>query len=315
MKLYELTCPNCGAHLDVDDSCARLSCSYCGTLLLVDRGPLEIRLVNAEEAGFDFERGRQRARRRWLVPVFSGFIALATLCGVVAIAISSEKTVPAPVSGDSDTSPEQIVPVAPEPEPSVVDSLPGNSAVPSEQVTPIDSVPDPSPSESDSNETANPASGTEDQSSSGDSVEQIPSPLYVFVRTSQAEGGGIIWHFTFSNHGTEPITQIILDWVALDAEGNVLDNPTTNFNLFEKGWNITGSPLSPGYALPEVSPKDPTTGNPLVFSNPDYHETKLMMVAITFSSGQQVILDNRYIDVSNVCFELGDIIPGFNDFS
>ena len=82
-------------------------------------------------------------------------------------------------------------------------------------------------------------------------------------------------------HVTASISQIILGWVALDAEGNVLDNPATNFNSFEKGWNITGSPLAPGHALGEVSPAEP------IFSHPAFNRTRLMLVAMTFADGSR----------------------------
>ena len=133
-----------------------------------------------------------------------------------------------------------------------------------------------------------------------------PSPLYVHVRTSVTDDGGIMWHFIFSNHGDRSISQIIIAWAAYDEQGKLLDNPTTSFNLFEKGWNITGNPLAPGHALDEV-----TVGE-IVFTNPDYHSTTLMMVAITFADGahEQLILDGTYKDVSNIPTDLGDVTPG-----
>ena len=63
MQLVKLICPNCGARLEVDGSLQKAFCQYCGTALLVDRGKRSMEWDNAEEAGYQFERGRLKAQR------------------------------------------------------------------------------------------------------------------------------------------------------------------------------------------------------------------------------------------------------------
>lgn len=61
MRLINLTCPNCNAQLQIDADRKQVYCKYCGTALLVDDQVQHIQYDNAEEAGYNFERGRQRA--------------------------------------------------------------------------------------------------------------------------------------------------------------------------------------------------------------------------------------------------------------
>lgn len=63
MKLIEMICPRCGAHLQVPANAKRLHCDHCGTTLLVDDEVQHIQYDNAEDAGYQFEKGRQRAKR------------------------------------------------------------------------------------------------------------------------------------------------------------------------------------------------------------------------------------------------------------
>ena len=265
MKLIDLTCPHCGAHLKVDERLTHATCEYCGASLLIDRETLDVRIVNAEEAGYDFERGRMRARaKRYGVIAVAAVLTILAILLIVALCSrggEEETTVPAGPTPASDPA------TAPATEPG-----PGSDIV------------------------------TYPESAPG----MQPSPLYVHVRTSTTADGGIMWHFTFSNHGIRDISQIIIAWAAYDADGKLLDNPTTAFNLFEKGWNITGNPLEPGYALDEVTVSD------IVFTNPQYGYTTLMMVAIRYADGEreQLILDGTYYDVSNVPTDLGYVKPG-----
>ena len=62
MKLVDLSCPHCGAHLKVDSSKRQVYCEHCGAALLVDDEVQHIQYDNAEEAGYKFEKGRQRAQ-------------------------------------------------------------------------------------------------------------------------------------------------------------------------------------------------------------------------------------------------------------
>ena len=61
MKLVELSCPHCGAHLKVDPSNKQATCEHCGAALLIDDEVQRVQYDNAEEAGYKFEKGRQRA--------------------------------------------------------------------------------------------------------------------------------------------------------------------------------------------------------------------------------------------------------------
>lgn len=66
MKLIDMTCPKCNGTLHVEEGKTQVCCSHCGALLLLDNEVqrVEQHLIydNAEDAGFEFERGRQRAR-------------------------------------------------------------------------------------------------------------------------------------------------------------------------------------------------------------------------------------------------------------
>ena len=58
MKVLNTTCPHCGASLPVNDKSKLVKCEYCGASLLIYN-----ELVQAEESGYYFEKGRQRARK------------------------------------------------------------------------------------------------------------------------------------------------------------------------------------------------------------------------------------------------------------
>lgn len=62
MKLIDLKCPNCGAKLQVNSELKKASCNYCGQEFVIDDEVQHIQYDNAEQAGYDFEKGRQRAQ-------------------------------------------------------------------------------------------------------------------------------------------------------------------------------------------------------------------------------------------------------------
>lgn len=62
MKIVNLTCPGCGARLEVDMDRKMAFCSYCGAALPVDDEIQKVQLDGAEKAGYEFEKGRQRAQ-------------------------------------------------------------------------------------------------------------------------------------------------------------------------------------------------------------------------------------------------------------
>lgn len=61
MRLVNMTCPNCGAQLQIDADRTQVYCKYCGTKLLMQDDVHHIHYDNAEETGYLFEKGRQRA--------------------------------------------------------------------------------------------------------------------------------------------------------------------------------------------------------------------------------------------------------------
>lgn len=65
MKLTAMNCPSCGARLEVDSERTRVFCSYCGAQIHIDdevqRIEHKIEYSNAEDAGYQFEKGRQKA--------------------------------------------------------------------------------------------------------------------------------------------------------------------------------------------------------------------------------------------------------------
>ena len=65
MKLIETTCPHCGAALKVNMERGFCYCEYCGTKLLIDDEAVHVQYDNAEQAGYDFEKGRQRAQEEY----------------------------------------------------------------------------------------------------------------------------------------------------------------------------------------------------------------------------------------------------------
>ena len=63
MKLVDMTCPHCNAHLKFDTDNGKAVCEHCGATILIDDEVKRVRYENAEDAGYQFEKGRQRAMR------------------------------------------------------------------------------------------------------------------------------------------------------------------------------------------------------------------------------------------------------------
>ena len=67
MKLVDVSCPHCGAGLTITDNTRTVHCEYCNHDFIVDDELMlddevkRIRLQDAEQAGYEFEMGRQRA--------------------------------------------------------------------------------------------------------------------------------------------------------------------------------------------------------------------------------------------------------------
>ena len=62
MKLIELKCKNCGAKLMVDPEVKDAHCEFCGIGFQLDDEVQHIKYVDMEQSGYEFEKGRIRAR-------------------------------------------------------------------------------------------------------------------------------------------------------------------------------------------------------------------------------------------------------------
>ena len=65
MKLISFACPGCGAQLNVDAGLKQATCPYCGNSFPIDDEVQYVKLDDAEQAGYDFERGRQKAQAEY----------------------------------------------------------------------------------------------------------------------------------------------------------------------------------------------------------------------------------------------------------
>ena len=61
MKIVSILCPHCGATLQSSPNAKMLTCDYCNCDFMVDDEVKRVRLQDAEQAGYEFEMGRQRA--------------------------------------------------------------------------------------------------------------------------------------------------------------------------------------------------------------------------------------------------------------
>ena len=64
MKAVSFKCPNCQSTLNVTEGATSVECEYCGSTVAIDDGTVkvDVNLSNQEEAGYQFEKGRQRAQ-------------------------------------------------------------------------------------------------------------------------------------------------------------------------------------------------------------------------------------------------------------
>ena len=64
MNVTSLECPNCHSTLNVSEDATFATCEYCGSTVAIDDGTVkvDVSLSNQEEAGYLFEKGRQRAQ-------------------------------------------------------------------------------------------------------------------------------------------------------------------------------------------------------------------------------------------------------------
>lgn len=66
MKLINTICPKCGASLEVDTDADNIRCEYCRANIFVDDEDEHFSFDNAEQAGYEFEKGRIRAQQEAL---------------------------------------------------------------------------------------------------------------------------------------------------------------------------------------------------------------------------------------------------------
>ena len=62
MKMVKIECPGCGAQMRFDPETKQAHCDFCGKVVLIDDEVLHFQFDNAEEAGHQFEKGRQKAQ-------------------------------------------------------------------------------------------------------------------------------------------------------------------------------------------------------------------------------------------------------------
>ena len=62
MKIVQITCPNCGGKLEIDEEKKKEYCKYCGTPVILDDEIKRVQVDVTEEAGYKFEKGRIKAQ-------------------------------------------------------------------------------------------------------------------------------------------------------------------------------------------------------------------------------------------------------------
>lgn len=63
MRLINMNCANCGAEMKLSTDGTRAYCEHCGSSVLVDDEKNHVVYDNAEDAGYQFEKGRIRAQQ------------------------------------------------------------------------------------------------------------------------------------------------------------------------------------------------------------------------------------------------------------
>ena len=62
MKLISLTCPNCGAEIEVNTELTKGACNFCGKTFLIEDEILKGKQF-LEQDGYNFEKGRIKAQK------------------------------------------------------------------------------------------------------------------------------------------------------------------------------------------------------------------------------------------------------------
>lgn len=63
MKLVTTKCPQCGGAMQIDEQFKKAVCPFCETVFVVDDEKQHIQFDGAEQAGYEFEKGRIKARQ------------------------------------------------------------------------------------------------------------------------------------------------------------------------------------------------------------------------------------------------------------
>lgn len=63
MRMIDMSCPHCGAKLQIEQNRSKIFCEYCDSELLLAKDNQRLNVDQAEDAGYQFEKGRQRAQQ------------------------------------------------------------------------------------------------------------------------------------------------------------------------------------------------------------------------------------------------------------
>ena len=80
MKLIEMRCKNCGAMLNVEENSVDIVCNYCGAKFKLDDEVQHVKYDDMEQAGYEFEMGKIRARQEHNNQQFQAFYNNASDC-------------------------------------------------------------------------------------------------------------------------------------------------------------------------------------------------------------------------------------------
>ncbi len=63
MKLVSMICPHCGGALEISSTTKQAKCPFCNSVIVIDDEVRHVQFDNTEKAGYDFEKGRMKARQ------------------------------------------------------------------------------------------------------------------------------------------------------------------------------------------------------------------------------------------------------------
>jgi predicted RNA-binding Zn-ribbon protein involved in translation (DUF1610 family) len=89
MKLVDLKCPKCGGKLQVSEASTKTTCPYCDEQFVIDDEVQHVRYDNMEEAGYQYEKGKQKAQNEIVETHENGLVCAR--CGSRDIKFTREK--------------------------------------------------------------------------------------------------------------------------------------------------------------------------------------------------------------------------------